>query len=78
VPNHEKERVTEAAGDEEKERASINRKRASVSDEGMTPRVLMFSIPAFGYRRSLLEGYVKPARPNMPTWSRSQETPCKP
>jgi hypothetical protein len=50
----------------------------SMIDEGMTPRVLMFSIPAFGYGRSLLEGYVKPARPNTPTSSRSQETPCKP
>jgi hypothetical protein len=47
-------------------------------DEGMTPRVLMFSIPAIGHERSLLEGYMKPARPNTPTWSRSQKTPCKP
>jgi hypothetical protein len=36
------------------------------TDEGMTPQVLMFSIPAIGHGRSPLEGYMKPARPNTP------------
>jgi hypothetical protein len=50
----------------------------AVIDEDMTHRVLMFSIPGINQRGSPLEGYLKPARPNTPTWSRRQETPCKP
>jgi hypothetical protein len=43
------------------------------SDKGMTPRVLTFSIPAIGQERSPLEEYMKPARPNTPTWSRRKK-----
>jgi hypothetical protein len=42
-------------------------------DEDMTHRVLMFSIPGSCQGRSPLEGYMKPARPNTPTWSRRQK-----
>jgi hypothetical protein len=47
--------------------------REKLDDEGMTLRVLTFSIPAIGQGRSPLKEYMKPARPNMPTWSRRQK-----
>jgi hypothetical protein len=47
-------------------------------DEDMTHWVLTFSIPVIDQGKSPLEVYMKSARTNMPTWSRRQETPCKP
>jgi hypothetical protein len=48
-------------------------RHSGATDEGMTLRVLTFSIPAIGQIRSPLEEYMKPARPNTSTWSRRQK-----
>jgi hypothetical protein len=44
----------------------------SSTDEGMTPWVIDIGLPGSCQERSLLEGYMKPARPNTLTWSRRQ------
>jgi hypothetical protein len=45
----------------------------TASDEGTTPWVLTFSIPAIDQEGSPLKGYMKPARPSTLTWSRRQK-----
>jgi hypothetical protein len=48
-------------------------RHSGATDKGTTARVLIFGLPSSDQGRSLLEEYMKPARPNTPTWSRRQK-----